>query len=45
MILIYRQHQAKQDKRMRCLEKASLPLGSPLRPFVDPYVEYDNNYG
>jgi hypothetical protein len=38
--------QAKQDKRMRRLEeKASLPPTSPLRPFVDPYVEYDNNYG
>jgi hypothetical protein len=35
--------QAKQDKRMRRLEeKAGLPPASPLRPFVDPYVEYDN---
>jgi hypothetical protein len=35
--------QAKQDKRMRRLEeKAGLPLASPLCPFVDPYVEYDN---
>jgi hypothetical protein len=38
--------QAKQDKRMRYLEeKADLSLASPLRPFVDPYVEYDNNFG
>jgi hypothetical protein len=35
--------QAKQDKRMRCMEeKAGLPPASPLRSFVDPYVEYDN---
>jgi hypothetical protein len=38
--------QAKQDKRMRHLEeKVGLPPASPLRPFVDPYVECDNNYG
>jgi hypothetical protein len=38
--------QAKQDKRMRCMEeKAGLPPASPLRSFVDPYVEYDNNSG
>jgi hypothetical protein len=35
--------QAKQDKHMRRLEeKAGLPPASPLCPFVDPYVEYDN---
>jgi hypothetical protein len=38
--------QAKQDKRMRRLEeKVGLPPASPLRSFVDPYVEYDNLSG